>query len=204
MSEPTTHAPSTAAPALAIAKAGPTPQDRYRATIENLAQRELVAMAGDAAGRQAAAGFALAFRQAAVASPAIYECSPASVGQALALSLLTRLMPGGPLPAVYLIPRRIKDVQTLQWQVSWRGLQILAARAGYRIRAGAVVEGDQFRFRDGATQELEHVPAEDREELTFATWEKLRGVWVVANEVLPGGGERLAGMMFVPRRKIAL
>lgn len=171
--------------------------ERYRVMVEKLAARELEGMLGPD-GARVARGFGLAFRQAAAASPQIYQCSPASVGQALALSLLTRLMPGGPLPAVYLIPRRIKGTLTLQWQASWRGLQILAGRAGYRLRAGAVYQGDEFHFVDGVTQELRHVAAEDREE----TWENLRGVWVVAHEIVEGREDRLAGIVFMPRRKI--
>src|SRR5688572_16404990 len=59
-------------------------------------------------------------RALAARNPDIYACSPASVGRAMALSALTGLVPGGPLPQVDLIPRRNKGNLELNWQIGFR------------------------------------------------------------------------------------
>ena len=101
------------------------------------------------------------------------------MAQAVALSAMTGLMPGGPLPDVYLLPRG----RNLQWQVSHRGFAKLAARNGVRLRTKAVFKDDVFNVIEGTEHSLEHVP-----DLTAKqSWDALVAVYVVAH--YPDGGK---------------
>ena len=149
------------------------PAIRFRNTVELKATEFLHSMIGSAAGDEAAGRVALAFRQAAQANDKMYACDPASVAQAVALSAITGLMPGGPLPDVYLLPRK----NQLQWQVSHRGFARLAARSGVRLRTKAVFFDDEFSVKEGTEPELKHVPDLDAEQ----SWDTLKAVYVVAH-----------------------
>lgn len=149
------------------------PAIRFRNVVEGKATEFLHSMIGSAAGDEAAGRVALAFRQSAQANDKMYSCDPASVAQAVALSAITGLMPGGPLPDVYLIPRK----NQLQWQVSHRGFARLAARSGVRLRTKAVFMDDDFSVREGTDPELNHTPNLDAEQ----SWDTLRAIYVVAH-----------------------
>jgi len=149
------------------------PALRFRGIVESKATEFLQGMIGSDAGNEAAGRVALAFRQAAQADDKLYACDPASVAQAVALSAITGLMPGGPLPDVYLLPRG----NQLQWQVSHRGFARLAARSGIRLRTKAVFESDEFNVREGTDPELKHTPDLNADQ----SWDTLRAVYVVAH-----------------------
>lgn len=149
------------------------PAVQFRNNVESKASDFLQTMVGTEEGAQAAGRVALAFRQAAQVNDRLYSCDPASVAQAVALSAMTGLMPGGPLPDVYLLPRG----KTLQWQVSHRGFAKLAARGGVRLRTKAVFESDTFHVIEGTEPKLEHVPDLNAQQ----SWESLTAVYVVAH-----------------------
>lgn len=121
--------------------------------------------------REAAGRVAMALGLAARVAPKLELCTPQSVGAAIAYCAAAELMPGGPRPAVYLIPRARKEKRTVEeagrdgsvrrverWveiqeihtQVSTAGYQQLAARAGYALSAIAVYVGDETRAPGGA------------------------------------------------------
>jgi phage RecT family recombinase len=149
------------------------PANQFRSIVETKASDFLQTMMGTESGANAAGQVALAFRQAAQTNDRLYSCDPASVAQAVALSAMTGLMPGGPLPDVYLLPRG----KNLQWQVSHRGFAKLAARNGVRLRTKAVFETDEFRVVEGTEPVLTHVPDLDAEQ----SWDTLNAVYVVAH-----------------------
>lgn len=149
------------------------PAHQFRNVVESKASDFLQAMAGTEEGAKAAGRVALAFRQAAQTNDRLYGCDPVSVAQAVALSAMTGLMPGGPLPDVYLLPRG----KSLQWQVSHRGFAKLAARSGVRLRTKAVFESDTFHVIEGTEPKLEHVPDLSADQ----SWDTLVAVYVVAH-----------------------
>ena len=161
---------------------------QYQRTVEGLARRELTSMLGEQDGARAAARFALAFRQTANSVPDLYSCSPESVGRALAMSLLTGLLPGGPVPRVYMFPRRIKGTQTVQWQVAPAGYVELARRAGARPVVVLVFRGEEEDAK-GQIRELAasaggvYIPPA-RE--TAGAWEDLIGGYVVPTDIETG------------------
>ena len=71
------------------------PAHQFRNVVESKANDFLQSMVGTDNGAAAAGRVALAFRQAAQTNDRLYSCEPASVAQAVALSAMTGLMPGG-------------------------------------------------------------------------------------------------------------
>ena len=149
------------------------PALRFRSIVEDKASEFLSATLGSASGQEAAGKVALAFRAAAQSNDRLYSCDPASVAQAIALSAMTGLMPGGPLPDVYLMPRK----NQLQWFISHRGYLKLMSRTGTRIRSRFVLEGEKFEVSEGLNPNIIHEPDLDLE----PTWESLKAVYVVAH-----------------------
>ena len=131
------------------------PSVQFRDDVVHLATEFLSTITSPERVQEATGRLALAIRQAAVANPSIYECDRASIAQAVAMSALTGLQPGGVKPDVYLIPRK----RQLVWQVSARGLQKLAARAGWvRMVAQIVHLEDEYRVVLGSNERIDHVP----------------------------------------------
>eukprot|EP00914_Ancora_sagittata_P018314 GHVO01036193.1.p1 GENE.GHVO01036193.1~~GHVO01036193.1.p1 ORF type:complete len:199 (+),score=19.45 GHVO01036193.1:282-878(+) len=108
-----------------------------RARVQGMANAMLVDMVGETKAAEAGARTALAFAAAhrAAKDPSqIERCSPESIAACVATSALTGLMPGGPNPLCWLIPKGGQ----LTWMPSHRGLTVLAQRAGYQIVPVAV------------------------------------------------------------------
>ena len=131
------------------------PATQFRDDVAHLATEFLTSIVAPERVAEATGRLALAIRQAAVANPKVYECDRQSIAQAVAMSALTGLQPGGVKPDVYLIPRG----RQLQWQVSARGLQKLFARVGWvRMVAQVVHAEDEYRVVLGTDDRIEHVP----------------------------------------------
>jgi recombinational DNA repair protein RecT len=131
------------------------PAQRFAMQVERLANDFLAQIVDEEQVKKAVGRLALAIRKAGVTNDAIYQCDPASVAQAVAMSALTGLMPGGVKPEVYLIPRKGR----LEWQISVRGLQALATRYGWEsIVAKPVHAEDEYRVFQGSEERIEHVP----------------------------------------------
>jgi phage RecT family recombinase len=124
----------------------------------------------------------LAFRALANKTPDFYDCSPDSVGRAVALCALTGLMPGGAVPEVDIFPRRINGRLELQWQVGWRGYKTLAARAGCLAKPVNVYAADAFEWEEGLDARLVHRPVAGGERMItdVGTLDPLVAVYVVA------------------------
>lgn len=165
------RAPQNTQIATAAQKAPPTPRQRFGIQVTAIAERELVALAGSEAGRAAAARCALAFRSAVATAKdpdAFYGCTPESVGAAMATSAFTGIMPGGPFPGCWLIPKKINGVQTLNWWISHRGIKALARRAGQGIEAIPYFAGDQVVINRGREWSVEVIEGDcrDRDDVT--------------------------------------
>jgi recombination protein RecT len=153
-----------------------TPQARYRALVLRTAESTLEDVVGPERLQRAMGRFGLAFRAVASSSPQLYECTPASVAQAVGMCALTGLMPGGPYPDVYLIPRRGRDGLELQWQISARGCKRIAERSGaWTLETVLVHEGDEWSLERGLHPDLRHIPRCDQ-----PSWDNLLGGYVVA------------------------
>jgi phage RecT family recombinase len=157
----------------------------YNRAVQRHMGEVLESLVGPERCKEAAGRFTLAFRVAAAKAPQLREAPPAQVAEAVALCALTGLMPGGPLPDCYLIPRKSKHPSTgkwtvpgLQWMLSFRGLRKLVERTGVELEVVPVFRGEDFAVRRGLDPTIEHVP--DYMGEVERTWENLALVYVVA------------------------
>ena len=107
-------------------------------------------------------------------NPKLLTATRESLLGALMVSAQLGLEPGGPLGHLYLVPYR----NQIQLIPGYKGLIALAAREGIAIDAHAVHRGDSFEYAYGLRPRLEHIPADDADELTH--------VWAIAR----AGGHR--------------
>ena len=117
---------------------------QFLRTTEAFAQRTLTSMLGEEEGKKRAAQFAATFSAASAANPDIQGCSPQSVAAAMVNSIITGILPGGPAPGCYLIPKG----GALQWWLNHRGMIALAKRSGQRIQVRPIFPGDIFTAHD--------------------------------------------------------
>jgi recombinational DNA repair protein RecT len=163
-----------------------SPRQQFGRTVEALAQRELSNLFASDVGKQAAARVGLAFRAAASAAKNpddFYACSPESVAAAMATSAFTSIMPGGPFPGCYLIPKRVNGVQTLQWWINHRGIKTLARRAGQVVEAIPYFEGDDVRIIRGQSWSVDVIPGP---ETNRAGLDRLAGVVYFVSDLSTG------------------
>lgn len=128
----------------------------------------------------------------------IFECTPKSVANCIAMSAITGLMPGGHNPDVDIIPRRNRKNDNrleLNWQISYRGYTRLARRAGYEIEPVLVFEGDHFDYEEGMYPKLEHKPNVE----TDRTWETMRFGYI---RVFPIGSRDQTKVAFLTKKQI--
>lgn len=137
--------------------------------------------AKEAAGRLSVA---LSAARASSKNPADFDsCTPESVGRVIALCSLTNIMPGtGAGALAYVIPRKVGNVQQLNYQLSHRGINALANRAGMHMIAIPVGYGDEIRVDpDGScvivSQDFDNPPT---------SIEDLRGVVLVVKSLTTG------------------
>lgn len=119
---------------------------------------------------------------AAIGNPA----GRASMARAIYESAVTGLYPGGPLPDVYLTPRKIQDSPSIVWFPSFRGLLKLVERSGWAAEVTPVFVGEAFEVKATPSGPVYlHTP--DPFPTEVRTLEELRGSIVRAFP--PTGGE---------------
>ena len=97
---------------------------------------------GGEKAREAAGRISLSLMALAKRTPGIMDCTPASVAEAVAMSVVTGLIPGGAMPTCYVLPRKNRDGATeLNWQLGFRGMLQLCQRAGFAVAAYPVYPG---------------------------------------------------------------
>lgn len=157
-----------------------TIQDKYRHHIERLAGAYVTTIYGTDEAAKIAGRFALAFRTAAAKDPKIYQCEPESVARTVATCALLDLVPGGIYPTCYALPRWNKNVKAyeLNFQISYRGLQELAARHGWLIEAYEVHKDADIKISLNPRISIEYNIDPDQ---SVSKWDDLRGFVVVAS-----------------------
>lgn len=90
------------------------------------------------------------------------QSTPASIAGAIFESATLGLMVDGLSGEAYLVPYKVKGVMTCQLQIGFRGFVKLAYQSGrvQQFAAHAVHEGDEFDWRYGTRQFLDHKPQE--------------------------------------------
>lgn len=100
-------------------------------------------------------------------TPKLAECTTASLLGSVMMAAQLGLEPG-PLGHCYLIPYRIKGVDTVQFQLGYKGMIDLARRSGelVSIVGRAVRPGDEFEYEYGLDDKLRHKPGGGNEDET--------------------------------------
>lgn len=156
------------------------PPATFRDRVAVDAAHALRAVVGEDRARESAGRLALAFDAAlrSAADPkALLACSPASVGNCIAMSAITQLYPGGPSPDVYLVPRN----GVLSWSLTHVGMAKLAARQGLALLPVPVHREDHLVV--GYGEAVEHRQDRRRSPSSLAD---LDGVIVVLRRVSDG------------------
>ena len=164
-------------------------QDNFKRMVLSSAQKAAVATLGSAEGLKAAARVTLAFAQAAAVArdpSALYRCSQESIIACITTAMDTQIYPGGVYPKAYLVPRGGQ----LQYEITHRGIAVLAQRAGYGIRAVPVQKGEHVLISFGEVQEHEQDPDNYPTKL-----DDLRGVYVILTRLADGAN---MGRAWVP------
>jgi recombinational DNA repair protein RecT len=177
----------------------PTPAE-FRAQATGLATGLLQDWVGADRAQEAAGRIATAISCSAAAAKKpqeFYGCSPKSIATCIAVSALTGIMPGvGAHALAYLIPRKVKNVQTLNYQLSHRGLNALAKRCGQQMTPIPV----------GYDDTLDIDPASGDCLITDMDWddpplshEELRGIVLIVKDLNSGN---VAASKFVAKKVI--
>lgn len=126
-----------------------SPAAQFLRLCEGMALRTLKQILGDDEGKKRGAMFAAAFQAAASGAKdggeALYRTAPDSVAMALVNSIITGIMPGGPSPGCYILP---KDGRC-QWWLNHRGMIQLARQSGMRVSVRRCYEGDVVDVWEG-------------------------------------------------------
>jgi len=135
-----------------------TDREAFGIRVNQRARPQCEELLGSKAGRQVAQRITMAIlssMQAARDPSGFFHCTDLSLSSCIALSAQTRLMPGGPYPAVYLVPQapRRGAPPELQWRITTRGIAILAARNGFGVRAVPVGANDFLQVSLGEVVE---------------------------------------------------
>ncbi len=154
--------------------------DKLRSQIEASALSMVMNMLPESKAKAAAAKVGLAFETAKRISKngeAWKKCTKDSIGACIARSAITGLFPGGPSPAVYLIPRG----NELSWEITHIGWGELAKRQGYMLMAIPVYRGEPIRVTDGEAHDHEAAPEGGSE-----NYADLLGVYVIVRRLSDG------------------
>ena len=163
-----------------------TPDQTFGVRVSRIAKQQCERLLGTERGQQAAQRITMAVlgaMQSARNPRSFYETTDLSLANCIALSAQTGLLPGGPMPSVYLVPQapRKGEPPELQWRITHRGISVLAYRSGFAIRAVPVESEDFLRVSLGEV--IEHTGSADRWPETF---EDLQGVAVVVRDLARG------------------
>lgn len=146
----------------------------WREVVMRQAMGVLTTLVGPQRAKEAGARLALAVQQAAMAVPELYDATPVAVANAISLSALTQLFPGGLMPDAWLIPKK-GSAGGMLWMVSHRGIIKLAKRAGYEVDVVCVFEGETFEQKRTPFLSINHEPDGNVEQ----TWETLSACYCI-------------------------
>lgn len=175
-----------------IERRQPTPEQQFGGMVEAIANKEVGRLFAGPDGQAAVAAVALAFRaavQQAEKPDALMRCSPVSIASCMINSARTRLLPGGPNPPVYLVPKG----GVLGWWLNHRGIVELAERAGTSLECKPVFSFDTFDYSYGLNPNLVHRPGKGTK-----GWDTLTHVYVIIRD----GNRRYRDMLVMDRDEI--
>lgn len=165
-----------------------SPAAAFRARATQLSNNLLKDWVGEERAMEATGRIATALSASAAAAKNpedFYNCTPQSVAKVIAIAALTGIMPStGAGALAYAIPRRPRkdEAPQLQYQLSHRGLNALANRAGMHMMAIPISYTDEIEVSESGdvtviSRDLDNPPTE---------MEELRGVVIVGKRTQSG------------------
>lgn len=141
-----------------------TDDQRFAMRVGDSAKRQMKRVLGSERGEAAAHSITMAIMGAMATARdprAFFDVTDLSIANCVSLSHETGLMPGGPKPVVYLIPRapRRGERPNLSWEITHRGIARLAVDAGFSIQAVPVGVNDDVEIAFGEVVEHRTDPA---------------------------------------------
>lgn len=166
----------------------PSPALKFRQDTTSMALSMLKNWVGEERAKEATGRISVALSASASAAKDptdFYQCTPQSVAKVIAISALTGIMPStGATALAYAIPRRPRkgEPPQLQYQLSHRGINALANRAGMHMVAIPISVSDTIDVEESGdvvvkARDLDNPPASE---------EDLRGVMVVVRRLDTG------------------
>lgn len=176
------------------------PRD-FRDSVAKIATFMLSEWAGEQRAKDSIGRVTVALSAAAASAkdPSdFYACTPQSVAHVVAISALTGIMPGtGAGALAYVIPRRDRkdDPPKLRYQLSHRGLNLLANRAGMTMIPVPVSKSDNIKLDafgevDMSEIDIENPPTSEGE---------FRGICLAVKSLATGA---IVTRQFLPKKII--
>ena len=178
-----------------------SPASQFRSKAVSLASGFLSDWVGSAKAQEATGRIAVALAASAAAAKKpddFYNCTPQSVAKVIAISALTGIMPStGAAALAYAIPRapRRGEPPQLQYQLSHRGVNALAKRAGMIMNAIPISTRDKLRVLETGEVAIEDRDIDDPP----MGLDDLRGVLILVKSVETGA---LINSGWVPKKLI--
>jgi recombinational DNA repair protein RecT len=160
----------------------------FRLSVADMSESILADWVGPERAAEAAGRIATALAQSAASAKNpkdFFDCTPASVAKVVAIAALTEIMPStGATALAYAIPRRPRkgEAPQLQYQLSHRGINALAKRAGMLMIAIPISHTDNIEATETGeikvlSRDIDNPPLKESE---------LRGVQVIVKEIATG------------------
>lgn len=173
----------------------------WRNKVSNIASSLLTSWVGEERSKEAVGRTAAALSASAASAKDprdFYSCTPESIGTVIAVSALTGIMPStGAAALAYAVPQRPRanEPPALQYMLSHRGLNALAARCDKTMIAVPIGHDDEIEVQEDnevkiIKRDVDNPPA---------TIEELRGVVLIVKSVSSG---TIITKQFVPKSTI--
>jgi|SRR5690606_11852740 len=173
----------------------------YRDHVTKIASFVLADWVGEEKARESIGRVSVALNAASASAKNpkdFYDCTPQSVATVVAVSALTGIMPStGAGALAWVIPRRDRkgEPPKLRYQLSHRGLNALAARAGMMMVAIPISKSDKVSLNAFGEVDLSGIDIENPP----TTEDEFRGICVAVKSI---GSGALITQNYIPKKVI--
>lgn len=177
------------------------PAKLFRQNVTTIAGAVLTDWVGEEKAKEAVGRVSVAISSVAASAKDpkdFYECTPSSIAAVVAISALTGIMPGnGAGSLAYVIPRRDRkgEPPKLRYQLSHRGINALANRAGYTMVPVPVSNSDKITIDVSGEVSIEEINMDNPP----ASEEEFRGIVLVVKNNQTG---HVVSRNWVPKKTI--
>lgn len=171
----------------------------FRESVLKVAEGTLVKALGEAEGKRKAVQFTLAFQATAQANPKLFDASPEQAGRALAMCMLTDLLPGGNHPQMWIIPKGGK----INCWIAPHGYRELARRSGTFLLEIPVKRGQEADVEERVARCAEGGVFVPRPGEFVEALEHLAGFYLVVRDSIGARVEWMPASEVMKRRAVS-